>query len=166
MQVGGGYRTVAAVEAALASGADRVMVGTAALSPAFLAEAAAVWASGSSSRSMHETGASPSRAGRALGRRRAELARPLRRGRRPRLLVTGTRRDGSLAGPDLELLAEGAPCGLAVLAAGGIASLDDLRAPATSAAKVRSWAARCGGERFTLAEAIAAVTRPDSGPRF
>ena len=40
LQVGGGYRTDDAIAAALAAGADRVMVGTAALSPAFLAEAA------------------------------------------------------------------------------------------------------------------------------
>src|SRR5262249_9480093 len=40
IQVGGGYRTLDAVEAALGAGADRVMVGTAALSPAFLDAAA------------------------------------------------------------------------------------------------------------------------------
>src|SRR5438034_169430 len=46
----------------------------------------------------------------------------------PRLLVTSARRDGSLAGPDLELLAEVVPYGIPVLAAGGVSSLDDLRA--------------------------------------
>jgi len=40
LQVGGGYRTAESIASALASGADRVMVGTAALSPAFLATAA------------------------------------------------------------------------------------------------------------------------------
>ena len=45
-----------------------------------------------------------------------------------RLLVTSTRRDGSLAGPDLPLLEDVLAAGLPVLAAGGIASLDDLRA--------------------------------------
>jgi phosphoribosylformimino-5-aminoimidazole carboxamide ribonucleotide (ProFAR) isomerase len=44
-----------------------------------------------------------------------------------RLLVTSTCRDGSLAGPDLALLDQvRAASGLPVLAAGGIASLDDL----------------------------------------
>src|SRR2546421_653979 len=44
-----------------------------------------------------------------------------------RLLVTSTRRDGSLAGPDLHLLAEVIDgSGLPVLAAGGIGSLADL----------------------------------------
>jgi phosphoribosylanthranilate isomerase len=45
-----------------------------------------------------------------------------------RLLVTSATRDGSLAGPDLELLAGVIEAsGLPVLAAGGVASLDDLR---------------------------------------
>ena len=40
LQVGGGYRTLASIEAALEAGAARVMTGTAAASPDFLAEAA------------------------------------------------------------------------------------------------------------------------------
>jgi phosphoribosylformimino-5-aminoimidazole carboxamide ribonucleotide (ProFAR) isomerase len=44
-----------------------------------------------------------------------------------RLLVTSATRDGSLAGPDLDLLQSVIDAsGLPVLAAGGIASLDDL----------------------------------------
>ena len=39
-----------------------------------------------------------------------------------------TRRDGTLGGPDLALLAEVLGAGLPVIAAGGISSLDDLRA--------------------------------------
>ena len=44
-----------------------------------------------------------------------------------RLLVTSTSRDGSLAGPDVELLGDVLEAGLPVLAAGGVASLTDLR---------------------------------------
>ena len=45
-----------------------------------------------------------------------------------RLLVTSATHDGSLAGPDLELLGDVIEAsGLPVLAAGGIASLGDLR---------------------------------------
>src|SRR5947207_1168896 len=40
VQVGGGYRDTAAIEQALAAGAERVLVGTAALSPGFLDELA------------------------------------------------------------------------------------------------------------------------------
>jgi len=44
-----------------------------------------------------------------------------------RVLVTSTGRDGTLSGPDLELLEDVLGVGLAVIAAGGIATLDDLR---------------------------------------
>ena len=43
-----------------------------------------------------------------------------------RLLVTSAARDGSLAGPDVDLLAEVLPAGLPVIAAGGISSIEDL----------------------------------------
>lgn len=129
VQVGGGYRTLDAVATALDAGADRVMVGTAALVPGFLEEAAerfpealvvaidvrdgvvAVdgWTRGS------DVGA-------------PELAaRCVSAGAR-RLLVTSTARDGSLAGPDLALLSAVLPLGLPVVAAGGVASIDDLLA--------------------------------------
>jgi phosphoribosylformimino-5-aminoimidazole carboxamide ribotide isomerase len=127
IQVGGGYRTLDAVAAALAAGADRVMVGTAALSPAFLAEAAARFG-------QRLVVAVDARDGRVavegwtrssdLGAR--DLADRCAAAGVRRLLVTGTRRDGSLAGPDLDLLADVLPCGLPVLAAGGVASLGDL----------------------------------------
>ena len=72
-----------------------------------------------------------------------------------RLLVTSTRRDGTLAGPDLELLASVTPVGLPVIAAGGVSSLDDLDAVASAGCE----GAICGSAllagRFTLAEALA-----------
>ena len=72
-----------------------------------------------------------------------------------RLLVTNVRRDGSLEGPDLELLDEVlAASSLPVLAAGGISGVEDLR---------RLRALGCEGAvlgsalwlgRLTLAEAL------------
>jgi len=57
-----------------------------------------------------------------------ELARSCAEAGVRRLLVTSTARDGSLAGPDLDLLAATIEAsGLPVVAAGGIASVDDLR---------------------------------------
>jgi phosphoribosylformimino-5-aminoimidazole carboxamide ribotide isomerase len=128
VQVGGGYRTIEAIESALASGASRVMVGTAALSPGFLAEAA---------RRLGErlVVAVDARDGlvvaegwaRSSSLAATELARACAAAGVARLLVTSATRDGSLAGPDLELLAAVIEAsGLPVLAAGGIASLDDL----------------------------------------
>ena len=75
-----------------------------------------------------------------------------------RLLVTSTARDGSLAGPDVTLLAEVLQAGLPVIAAGGISSIDDLlRASGSSAARAPSRAARCSAGRFTLPEAHRAL---------
>ena len=129
VQVGGGYRTLDSIDSALATGADRVMVGTAALSPDFLTSAAVSFGErlvvAVDARDGHVAIEGWTR---SAGISAAELALRCAEAGVHRLLVTGTRRDGSLAGPDLELLAGVLPCGLPVLAAGGIASLDDLRA--------------------------------------
>lgn len=128
VQVGGGYRTLEEIDEALAAGAARVMIGTAALEPRFLREASErfvaqlvvavdardglVVANGWS-----RTSAVPAPA----------FARICAEAGVRRLLVTSATRDGSLAGPDLDLLASVIDAsGLPVLAAGGIASLDDL----------------------------------------
>jgi phosphoribosylformimino-5-aminoimidazole carboxamide ribotide isomerase len=128
VQVGGGYRTIAAVERAFAAGAARVMVGTAALAPDFLREAATrfgdrlVVAVDARDGLVVVDGWAQSSALSA-----PELARACAEAGVRRLLVTSATRDGSLAGPDLALLQSviGAS-GLPVLAAGGVASLDDL----------------------------------------
>lgn len=160
VQVGGGYRTAAALEAALAAGADRIMVGTAALSPAFLEQALALvgpdlvvaidvkdgrvavdgW-----TQTAELTG--------------AELATRCAASGVQRFLVTATSRDGSLAGPDLELLETILPAGVPVLAAGGISSLADLMALRDLGCE----GAVCGSAllagRFTLPDALATVGR-------
>jgi phosphoribosylformimino-5-aminoimidazole carboxamide ribotide isomerase len=130
LQVGGGYRSLDSIDAALAAGAARVLVGTAALDDAFVRSAVARfgpdvlvvavdardglvtvkgWTEGSSVRA-------------------AELARRCAAAGIVRLLVTSTGRDGTLAGPDLELLEDVLAVGVPVIAAGGIATLDDLQA--------------------------------------
>lgn len=129
VQVGGGYRTPEAVERALAAGAARVVVGTAALSPWFLREAAARFGE-------RLVAAVDARAGRVAvaGWKHtsdvaaADLARACAAAGVRRLLVTSTTRDGSLLGPDFALLEQIiAASGLPVIAAGGVASLDDLQ---------------------------------------
>lgn len=129
VQVGGGYRTLEAVARALEAGACRVVVGTAALSPWFLAEAVARFGD-------RLVAAVDARHGQvALSGWRetadvpaADLARACAEAGVRRLLVTSTVRDGSLAGPDLALLESViAASRLPVIAAGGVADLDDLR---------------------------------------
>lgn len=158
VQVGGGYRSIAAIEAALSAGADRVMVGTAALDPGFLEEAAARFVESL-------VVAVDVRDGRVAVEgwtsstdvTAAELAARCASSGARRLLVTSTARDGSLAGPDLGLLAEVIPAGLPVIAAGGVASLDDLRALRALGCEGAIAGSALLAGRFTLPEALAAV---------
>jgi phosphoribosylformimino-5-aminoimidazole carboxamide ribotide isomerase len=158
LQVGGGYRTLEAVEQALAAGAERVMVGTAALSPTFLDAAVARFGE-------HVVVAVDARDGlvalegwtRTATIAAAELARRCADAGVGRLLVTSTRRDGTLAGPDLELLADVLPCGLPVLAAGGISSLADLRALRDAGCEGAVVGSALWQGAFTLADARAAL---------
>ena len=158
VQVGGGYRAIDAIDAALTAGADRVMVGTAALSPEFLTAAATRFGE-------HLVVAVDARDGnvaiegwtRTADISAAELSLRCAEAGVRRLLVTGTRRDGSLAGPDLELLATVLPSGLPVLAAGGIASLDDLRALRDLGCEGAVVGSALWRGAFTLAEAAATV---------
>jgi len=162
VQVGGGYRTVAGIETALAAGAARVMVGTAALSPAFLADAAtrfgerlvvAIDARDGVVVADGWTSASSLSA--------VELAEACAQAGVARLLVTSASRDGSLAGPDFELLAGVIEAsGLPVLAAGGIASLEDLTELRMLGCEGAVLGSALWSGRFTLADALAATGNP------
>jgi phosphoribosylformimino-5-aminoimidazole carboxamide ribotide isomerase len=158
IQVGGGYRSSAAIEAALAAGADRVMVGTAALEPGFLEEAAERFADAL-------VVAVDVRDGRVAVEgwtsstdvTASDLATRCASSGARRLLVTSTTRDGSLAGPDLALLSEVMPVGLPVIAAGGVASLDDLRALRDLGCEAAIAGSALLAGRFTLPAALAAL---------
>jgi phosphoribosylformimino-5-aminoimidazole carboxamide ribotide isomerase len=157
VQVGGGLRTPAVVEQALGAGAARAIVGTAAVSPEFLAEVAplgervvvAIDVKGGRVATDGWTDAADLTAP-ALAERCAEAGIA-------RLLVTNTRRDGSLRGPDTELLEQVLAVGLPVLAAGGIASLDDLRAVKAIGCEGAIAGSALWLGRFTLTEALASV---------
>jgi len=158
LQVGGGYRTIDSIAAALAAGADRVMVGTAALSPSFLAEAVTRFAE-------RLVVAIDVRNGevavdgwtRESGTTAAVLARDCAAAGVTRLLVTSTARDGSLAGPDVELLAEVLPIGLPLIAAGGISSIEDLLAVREMGCEAAVAGSALLSGRFTLADALATL---------
>lgn len=158
VQAGGGYRDVVSIDAALAAGAARVMVGTAALSPSFLADASRRFGE----RLVVAIDARDGRVAvegwtRASDLSPAELAARCAEAGVRRLLVTSTRRDGSLAGPDLALLEDVLPCGLPVIAAGGVASLDDLLALRDTGCEGAVAGSALWRGRFTLPEALAAV---------
>jgi len=160
VQVGGGYRTLPRIEAALEAGATRVMVGTAALDQAFLREAVALF----EERLVVAVDARDGRVAvdgwtRAADLGPAELARRCRDEGVGRLLVTSTQRDGSLAGPDLPLLRKVRDAsGLPVLAAGGIASLDDLGSIRQLGCEGAVVGSALWRDRFTLAQAVSLQT--------
>ncbi len=158
LQVGGGYRSLEAIDAALAAGADRVLVGTAALAPGFLERAVARFGD-------RLVAAVDARDGRVAveGWTRtsdvgaAELAAACASAGVARLLVTSTRRDGSLAGPDVELLESVLAAGLPVLAAGGVATLADLRELRRLGCEGAVVGSALWRGAFTLADAVAAT---------
>jgi phosphoribosylformimino-5-aminoimidazole carboxamide ribotide isomerase len=155
VQVGGGYRTLDLIDAALAAGAARVLVGTAALDDAFLATAVAQFEDAVAV-------AVDARDGRVAvdGWTREATRTPVDLARRcaaagvRRLLVTSTGRDGTLAGPDLPLLRAVSAAGLPVIAAGGIATLDDLRALRRLGYEGAVTGSAVWLGRFSLAEAV------------
>ena len=158
LQVGGGYRTVEALAAALAAGADRVIVGTAALSPGFLAAAtASIGSSLVVAVDVRDGRVTVDGWTRSSELTAVELARRCAEAGVARLLVTATSRDGSLAGPDLDLLAQVLPVGLPVVAAGGIARIADLVALQELGCEAAVAGSALLAGRFTLAEAQAAL---------
>jgi phosphoribosylformimino-5-aminoimidazole carboxamide ribotide isomerase len=102
VQCGGGLRDLAAVEAALAAGADRVVIGTAAHSdPPFLEEAIASWP-GQVAVAVDVRGGEVSVSGwtRETGVSAEELIAWLRDHGTDRFVYTNVDRDGMLEGPD------------------------------------------------------------------
>ncbi|HEY6807846.1 MAG TPA: HisA/HisF-related TIM barrel protein [Gemmatimonadales bacterium] len=158
VQLGGALATDAAVGDALAWGARRAVLGSAAAVDAGLVE-----------RLLARHGAGrlaigiDARNGRVAprGSRRVFDLTPLDLGRRVRdqgartVVYTDAARDGALTGPDVDGAAALAALGLDVIASGGIAALEDLRAlrAAGVAGAIVGRALHDG--RFTIAEALA-----------
>jgi phosphoribosylformimino-5-aminoimidazole carboxamide ribotide isomerase len=165
-QVGGGYRSVEAVAAALEGGADRVMVGTAALSPTFLRDAVTV----AGDRLVVAIDVKEGKVAVEGWTETAdvdpvELARRCAAAGVARVLVTSTARDGSLAGPDVELLADVvSAAGLPVLAAGGIGSVDDVTTVRDLGCEGAVAGSALLAGRFSLPAALAALGASDRSP--
>ena len=164
VQVGGGYRTLETVDAALAAGAARVMVGTSALDPDFLRAASARFGD----RLVVAVDVREGRVARNGWAATTDIA-PAGFGREcaeagvARLLVTSAARDGSLAGPDLELLrAVRDASGLPIIAAGGIASLDDLRRIRELGCEGAILGSALWAGRVRLADALRVASEPIS----
>jgi phosphoribosylformimino-5-aminoimidazole carboxamide ribotide isomerase len=155
VQVGGGLRGPESIQAALGAGAARAIVGTAAVD-ADLGDLAerfgdrlVVAVDAKDGRVVTDGWLAESDLS------AVELARRCADAGVGRLLVTSTRRDGSLGGPDRQLITEVLEAGLPVLAAGGIASLDDLAALRDLGCEGAIVGSALWSGRFGLAEALA-----------
>ncbi len=126
LQASGGIRSLADAEAVIAAGADRVVVGTAAFpDPALFASALGprlVVALDVRDGLVRTSGWTAESGLTREGAVELCLAAGVER-----VLCTAIDRDGTLAGPDLELVASVARSGLRVLAAGGVRSPADVR---------------------------------------
>lgn len=160
VQVGGGYRSLDTIEDALAAGAARVLVGTAALDEKFLAAVASRFGEEVAVAIDARDGAVTVQGWtRSAELTPEELAHRCAAAGIRRVLVTSTRRDGTLSGPDLPLLETMLGAGLPVIAAGGIAALDDLRVLRELGCEGVVTGSAIWLDRFTLAEAVGLETR-------
>jgi phosphoribosylformimino-5-aminoimidazole carboxamide ribotide isomerase len=161
VQVAGGIRSLEAIEDLLALGADRVVVGTKALTDeSFLLLAVErfgprlVIAPDAHAREVRISGWTE-----GTGEDVTDAVRRLAGAGVERLLVTDIGTDGMLTGPNVDLLSEvAAAAGVPIIASGGVSTIDDLRAlakvPGVEAAVVGK-ALYVGA--FDLGDAIKAV---------
>jgi phosphoribosyl isomerase A len=129
IELSGGIRDEASLERALGTGADRVNIGTAALEdPDWTAEAIAIHGDRIAVGLDVRGTTLAARGWTSEGGDLWEVLDRLERAGCARYVVTDVHRDGTLGGPNLELLrgvlrATGKP----VVASGGVSTLDDLR---------------------------------------
>lgn len=156
-QVGGGIRTAAVAAAALASGAERVVLGTAAVwNPRILGEI------GQADRVVAAVDVREGRATgegwRDEGRDLADVLNDLSAQGVVRLLVTGIGRDGTMEGPEMELLSTVlADTRFRIIASGGVGTLADLRRVAAAGCEAVIVGRALYESRFTLPQALAAI---------
>ncbi len=133
VEAGGGLRTAGDVDALLAR-ADEALLGTAAIEDGRFLRACASAHPGRVAVTLDLRDGRPAHEGRLrtadAATDAADLARRLVADGASRIIVTDTARDGTLAGPNLSLLSRirAALPDATLVAAGGIASIDDLAA--------------------------------------
>ena len=160
VEVSGGLRTMDDLEAAVALGAARLQLGSAAVRNPDLVNTAAERFPGM------VVVAVDTRAGEALtegwregsGADALALAKEMVARGAPRIMVTDVARDGALQGPNVALAAEfAAALPVPVVASGGVTTADDLRALAETGCEGAIVGKALYEGRFTLAEALEAV---------
>src|SRR5690606_28393347 len=167
VELSGGIRDDASLSAALATGAARVNLGTAALEDPqwcdrVVAEYGERVAVGLDVRGRTLAARGWTRDGGDL----YEVLERLNKAGCARYVVTDIRRDGTMTGPNLDLLRDVcARTDAPVIASGGVSTLEDLRALATLEPEgvegVITGKALCAGA-FTVEEALAVLRQPDA----
>jgi phosphoribosylformimino-5-aminoimidazole carboxamide ribotide isomerase len=165
IQLGGGLRRLTDIEDAFNAGVNRVILGTVALRDSELViSAVARWGD-------RIAVALDARDGRLatdgwLGQsdaRAVEVAQRLARSQVRHFIYTDIRRDGTLAGPNVQGLSELIEqVDAYVIASGGIASLDDIKAVATVGASGAIIGRALYDGRIDLAEAVALFGRSET----
>ncbi len=162
IELGGGLKDQPAVERALAAGCERVVLGSMVARDFDLFRQLATAHPGQLVPAVETAAGEPRVAGwrEAAGVSLEELCQRLQGLPCPAVLVTDIDCDGMLEGPNLPLTTRVAELtGLPALVSGGIASLDDLRAAATTAGVTGAIVGKALYEGlFSLAEAMAAAT--------
>lgn len=133
VQLGGGIRTPDSVEAALALGVDRVILGTVALRDPALVYRAAQQFAGRVAVGIDARDGQVAVEGwlETSDARAVDLARSFEEAGVAALIYTDIARDGMLTGPNLDATAEIADAvGIPVIASGGVSSEDDVVAAA------------------------------------
>ena len=168
VELSGGIRDDESLRAALATGCERVNIGTAALeNPLWCAKAIAEYgekvAVGLDVQIVDDEHRLRGRGWETDGGDLWQVLERLDSEGCSRFVVTDVTKDGTLTGPNLDLLEGVAECtGAPVIASGGVSSLDDLRAIATltdSGVEGAIVGKALYAGRFTLPEALAAVSR-------
>lgn len=161
VQVGGGYRTMVAIDAAIEAGASRVVIGTAAVrTPELLSEAAAAVGADmlavglDSKEGMLAVRGWTERTGVGVedAARRA-LAAGIKT-----IVYTDIERDGMLTGPDLEGCRTLIGLGAQVIASGGFATVDHVRAAGQTGCSGAILGRSLYEKTMTLKEALTAAT--------
>lgn len=163
-QIGGGIRTLADANAAIAAGASRVVLGTAAVwDPVLVGRIVAAVGE------QQVVAAIDVREGRATGagwlddgRDLADVLRDLAEAGVVRVLATGIATDGTLAGPDTQLLQDvmSVAPGLSLIASGGVGTLGDISQIATLNVEAAIVGRALYDDKFTFAEAAVAAAAP------
>lgn len=159
VQVGGGLRTMADIDAAFAAGAARVVLSTAALAGDLFSQAVGRYGEGVAVALDVRDGLVVTEGWQKTGTTGLHTAAALlmEQGAR-RFIYTDVRRDGMLAGPDLAgLAALIARVNVPVVVSGGIRSVADLRAAAQAGAEGAIIGRALYDGRLTLRDALGAA---------